>query len=98
MPGDPPDPVLVEARRALLDAVEALSGHLDQIVLVGAQAVYLNTDEVTTGVALLTKDADLALIPPLDREPRIEEAMRGAGFGPGSQLGMTSSFGPTVML
>ncbi len=33
MPGDVPDPVLVEARRALLDALEALSGHLDHIVL-----------------------------------------------------------------
>lgn len=65
MPGDVPDPVLVEARRALLDALEALRGHLDHIVLVGAQAVYLHTDDVTLGVALFTKDADVALIPPL---------------------------------
>lgn len=50
MPGDAPDPVLVEARRALLDALEALRGHSDQIVLVGAQAVYLHTDDVTLGV------------------------------------------------
>jgi hypothetical protein len=88
MPGDVPDPVLVEARRALLDAVEALGGHVDQIVLVGAQAVYLHTDEVTLGVALFTKDADLALIPPLADEPNIEKAMRGAGFRPGSQPGI----------
>jgi hypothetical protein len=88
MPGDVPDPVLVEARRALLDALEALSGHLDHIVLVGAQAVYLHTDEVTLGVALFTKDADLALIPPLGDEPNIEKAMRDAGFRPGSQPGI----------
>jgi hypothetical protein len=88
MPGDVPDPVLVEARRALLDALEALSGHLDHIVLVGAQAVYLHADEVTLGVALFTKDADLALIPPLGDEPNIEKAMRDAGFRPGSQPGI----------
>lgn len=88
MPGDAPDPVLVEARRALLDAVEALSGHLDHIVLVGAQAIYLHTDEVTLGVALFTKDADVALIPPLGAEPEIEKAMRDAGFTPGSQPGI----------
>lgn len=88
MPGDVPDPVLVEARRAMLDALEALSGHLDHIVLVGAQAVYLHTDEVTLGVALFTKDADLALILPLGDEPNIDKAMRDAGFSPGSQPGI----------
>ena len=88
MPGDVPDPVLVEARRALLDTLEALSGHLDHIVLVGAQAIYLHTDVVTLGVALFTKDADLALIPPLGEEPNIEKAMRDAGFSPGSQPGI----------
>lgn len=88
MPGDAPDPVLVDARRALLDALDALSGHLDQIVLVGAQAIYLHTDEVTLGVALFTKDADMALVPPLGAEPNIERAMLGAGFVHGDQPGM----------
>ena len=88
MPGDAPDPVLVEARRALLDALEALRGHSDQIVLVGAQAVYLHTDDVTLGVALFTKDADIALIPPLADEPNIAKAMRGVGFSPGNQPGI----------
>ncbi len=88
MPGDVPDPVLIRARRALLDALEALSGHLDHIVLVGAQAVYLHTDDVTLGVALFTKDADVALIPPLGEEPNIAKAMRNAGFNPGSQPGI----------
>ena len=88
MPGDSPEPVLVDARRALLDALDALSGHLDRIVLVGAQATYLHTDEVTLGVALYTKDADVALVPPLAAEPEIENAMRGAGFHHGDQPGI----------
>jgi hypothetical protein len=88
MPGDASDPVLVDARRALLDALDALSGHLDHIVLVGAQAIYLHTDEVTLGVALFTKDADVALVPPLGAEPDIEKAMRQAGFYHGDQPGI----------
>jgi hypothetical protein len=88
MPGDAPDPVLVDARRALLDALDALSGHLDRIVLVGAQAIYLHTDEVTLGVALFTRDADVALVPPLSAEPNIERAMREAGFHHGDQPGI----------
>lgn len=88
MPGDVADPVLVEARRALLDALEALSGHLDHMVLVGAQAVYIHTDDVILGVALFTKDADIALIPPLGEEPNIEKAMLDVGFKPGSQPGI----------
>ena len=41
MPGEP-DPLYVRARRALLDAADALEAHLDAVVLVGAQAVYLH--------------------------------------------------------
>ncbi len=88
MPGDAPDPVLVDARRALLDALDALSGHQDRIVLVGAQAIYLHTDEVTFGVALFTKDADIVLVPPLAEEPQIEKAMQQAGFHHGDQPGI----------
>ena len=88
MPGDVPDPVLVDARRALLDVLDALSGHLDRIVLVGAQAIYLHTDEVTLGVALFTKDADVVLVPPLAEEPDVENAMRSAGFHHGDDPGI----------
>jgi hypothetical protein len=88
MPGDALDPVLVDARRALLDALDALKDHLDHIVLVGAQAVYLHSEELTLGVALFTKDADLALVPPLDTEPDIDSAMREAGFSLGNQPGI----------
>lgn len=34
-----PAPEYVSARRVLLDALTALEGHLDSLVLVGAQAV-----------------------------------------------------------
>ena len=44
MPGEP-DPQYVRARCVLLDAADALAAHLDSVVLVGAQAVYLHTGE-----------------------------------------------------
>jgi hypothetical protein len=54
----------VAARRALLDALEALREHIDSIVVVGAQAVYLHTGAAELAVAEFTTDADLALDPP----------------------------------
>jgi hypothetical protein len=33
----------IEARRTLLDALDALESHRDSLVLIGAQAVYLHT-------------------------------------------------------
>ena len=44
MPGEP-DPQYVRARCVLLNAADALAAHLDSVVLVGAQAVYLHTGE-----------------------------------------------------
>jgi hypothetical protein len=88
MPGDPPDRSLVEAREGLLDAVEAIRDHLDRAVLVGAQAIYLHTSESVTGVALFTKDADVALLPPLEETPDIDTAMRAAGFTMEGQPGI----------
>ena len=43
MPGEPD--LYVRARRALLDAADALEAHLDAVVLVGAQAIYLHAGE-----------------------------------------------------
>jgi len=80
MPGDAPDPITAESRRMLLDALEILAAHADHVVLVGAHAIYLHTEEVVTGVALFTRDADLALVPPLDASPDIHQMMRAAGF------------------
>ena len=80
MPGDP-DPVYVAARRALLDALEALAPHINALVLVGAQAVYLHAGEAGLAVAPFTTDADLMIEPArLGPEPRLEEALRQAGF------------------
>jgi hypothetical protein len=87
-PGDDRDPLFIEARCGLIDALVALVPHTAKVVLVGAQAIYIHTDEVFTGVALRTKDADLALMPPLDPSPDIDAAMRAASFVPGSQPGI----------
>lgn len=87
MPGDAPDPITVESRRMLLDAITVLTPHIEHIVLVGAHAIYLHTEDVVTGVALFTKDADLALVPPLDETPDIDQLMRAAGFSEGAQPG-----------
>jgi len=62
MPGEP-DLLYVLARRALLDALAALEPHLNSLVLIGAQAVYLHTGPADLAVAEFTTDADLALAP-----------------------------------
>lgn len=75
------DPILVEARTALLDALDALASQRDSIVLIGAQAVYLRTGKLSTALAEMTKDADLAIDPRhLSDDPRLEIAMAKAGF------------------
>lgn len=88
MPGETLDESLVDAREALLDALEALAGHVDSAVLVGSQAIYLHTGGAVTGVALATKDADLMLVPPIAKHPAIDRAMRDGGFTPGAQPGI----------
>lgn len=79
MPGA--DNLIVEARAALLDAVAALDAHKDSVILIGAQAIYLRTGSATFALAEATKDTDLAIDPRrLSEDPRLEEAMTGAGF------------------
>ena len=76
-----PDPLYVEARRVLLDAGEALAAHLDSIVLVGAQAIYLHTGDADLAVAEFTTDADLGINPrTLDDEPLIVSLLMASGF------------------
>lgn len=71
----------VVARSVLLDALEALSAHLDAVILVGAQAVYLRTGREQLGVAPYTTDGDVVLDPArLDEEPELEVVMKSAGF------------------
>ncbi len=79
---DVPPALMVEARRVLLDALEALSAHRPSLVLVGAQAIYLRTEEVDLSFsASYTTDADIAIDPTtLAGEPLLADAMHGAGF------------------
>lgn len=72
---------VVQARRALLDALEALGAHRQSIVLVGAQAVYLRTGAADVALAEFTTDADLAIDPrSLASAPLVEGAMTAGGF------------------
>lgn len=77
------EPEVVSARRALLDALEALGVHRDAVILVGAQAIYLHTGTAEVALAEFTTDADLAVDPSLlGPDPLIEAAMEAAGFVP----------------
>jgi len=87
VPGEP-DPAYVTARAVLLDALVALDAHLNSIILVGAQAVYLHTGEADLAVAPYTTDADLAIdVDSLAAQPLLEAAMASAGFSGGGQPG-----------
>lgn len=71
----------VAARKVLLDALMALAPHGRAIIVAGAQAVYLRTGSADLAVAPFTTDGDLALDPEfLLGDPRLETAMRDAGF------------------
>lgn len=75
--------LLIAARAALLDALDALTEHHDALVLIGAQAIYLHTGAAAVALAETTKDCDLAIDPrALGHEPLLEEAMARAGFHP----------------
>jgi hypothetical protein len=75
------DPEYVEARRVLLDALEALGSHRKAVVLVGAQAIYHRVGAGNLLVAAYTTDGDLALDPNvLDDEPRLADGLLAAGF------------------
>ncbi len=51
-------PEYVEARRVLLDALEALGPQSAAVVLAGAQAIYLRTGPESLAVAEYTTDGD----------------------------------------
>ncbi|MFD0202044.1 MULTISPECIES: hypothetical protein [Saccharothrix] len=71
----------IVARDVLLDGLEALRDHLPSITVVGAQAVYLRTQDARIAVAAHTSDGDLAIDPrTLDSEPLIPERLRAAGL------------------
>lgn len=82
MPGEP-DSLYVRARAALLDAVDALETHLDAVVLVGAQAVYLHTGDADLAVAEYTTDADFTVSPgELADAPLLGDLLESHGFTP----------------
>lgn len=82
MPGvNGPEFEYVAARRVLLDALEALGVHRKAVVLVGAQAIYLQVGEGDLAVAPYTTDGDLAINPGvLDDEPALTKSLEAAGF------------------
>ena len=82
-------PEYVAARRVLLDALTALDSHRNNLVLVGAQAIYHHTGGANAiNVPLMTTDADLAVnTADLADVPEIGETLRAAGFSPGSNPG-----------
>lgn len=87
---DPEDPSTVlydfdlgtaEARDSLLDVLYALETHRDALVLVGAQAVYERTKDLTEVTPTSTSDGDLGVDPTLIAEsPLLGDAMTAAGF------------------
>ncbi|MBE0418013.1 MAG: hypothetical protein IBX63_09640 [Coriobacteriia bacterium] len=71
----------IVARRALLDAFDALERQRQALVLVGAQAIYLHTGSADLAVAEYTTDGDVVIDPRLlGDEPEIAAAMRTANF------------------
>jgi len=71
----------IVARKVLLDGLTALSDHLDAVTVVGAQAVYLRTQDARIVTAAYTSDGDLGLDPTLlSSEPLIQQCLREAGF------------------
>jgi len=75
------DEVLVAAREALLDTLEALKAHANSVVVIGAQAVHMRAPDAPTQVPAATSDVDLGLrVTVLADQPLIEEALQAAGF------------------
>jgi hypothetical protein len=79
-----PEPAYVEARRVLLDVLDGLDAHLDAIVVVGAQAVYLRVGEGTgpeLALAPYTTDADLVVDPArTPDQPDLTTTLQGLGL------------------
>jgi len=77
--------LMSHARTVLLDALEALDEHRGALILIGAQAIYLHTDDAQVALPALTKDSDLAIDRrQLAAEPLLEHAMSAGGFEPPS--------------
>ena len=91
-------PEYVAARSVLLDALDALDGHLPTIIIVGAQAVYLHTGVGDFVEPPMTTDGDLALnAESLKTSPEITAAMAGAGFNQGANPGRWTGRGEVAV-
>lgn len=91
-------PEYVAARAVLLDALDALDGHLSTIIVVGAQAVYLHTGAGDFVEPPMTTDGDLALnAESLKTSPEITAAMAAAGFNQGANPGRWTGRGEVAV-
>lgn len=71
----------VVARKVLLDCLETLSEQSDALVLVGAQAIYLQTPTFDSGLPAYTTDGDIAIDPELlSTNPDLSGLLENAGF------------------
>ncbi len=78
----------VIARRVLLGCLELLSAQSEELVLVGAQAIYLQTPLLDAGLPASTTDADIAVDPDLLFEnPDLAEVLESASFRPHTNPG-----------
>jgi len=89
----------------LLDVLVALEVHRPALVVVGAQAVYERTKDVSLIEPTSTRDSDIVIDPALvASEPLIAEVMEAAGFvqdrpeRPGIYVRKTTGFPPSVDL
>ena len=88
MPDSPPARGYVVARKVLLDCLELLAAQSDALVLVGAQAIYLQTPASDTGLPASTTDGDIAIDPELlFEDPDLAGVLEDAGFAPHSSPG-----------
>jgi hypothetical protein len=75
------DEEYVQARRVLLDALEALGEQRSSVVIAGAQAIYLQAGPGSLPIADFTTDGDLALDPELlADDPTLTKLMEAGGF------------------
>lgn len=78
----------IAARRVLLDCLHLLSAQSEALVLVGAQAIYLQTPVLDAGLPASTTDGDIAIDPDLLFEnPDLTAVLESAGFRPHTSPG-----------
>ena len=72
---------MIEARKALLDALEAIGHHRESMILAGAQAIYLQTPNFDSPVEGATRDADLTIDKDLLKaDPLLDVVLTNNGF------------------